>query len=87
MGIYDNELMWRLPVYFYKTNNNSMNHRYLLPKEASADYYYSLDDDIEIDCGTLKNTISQYTQNNYYFPGPVIVNEVRSFAYSLQLRN
>jgi len=34
-----------------------MNHRYRLPKDSTADYFYSLDDDIISDCEVIGKTI------------------------------
>jgi hypothetical protein len=55
---------WKIPVYFYRTTFNSMDHRYRLPKESTAQLLYSLDDDIVVDCATFQNTLQEYNRVN-----------------------
>jgi hypothetical protein len=60
VGALERELYWRVPVYFYLTKDNSLNYRFRTPKEATADIFYSLDDDIFVDCHTLNTTFTHY---------------------------
>ena len=42
---------WKRPVYFYKTDHNSMDFRFSLPPESKAKVFFSIDDDISVECG------------------------------------
>ena len=60
----DRKKYWKIPVYFFRTTFNSMDHRYRLPKESTAQLLYSLDDDIIVDCQTFKLTLDKYNNAN-----------------------
>lgn len=63
-----------MPVYFYLTKNNSLNHRFRAPKEASAEVFYSLDDDIMVDCDTLNKTYMHFWSAKQSQPGRFVSN-------------
>lgn len=50
LGVFKDKDSWKRPVYFYRTPNNSMNWRYKIPKESKSEVFFSIDDDITIDC-------------------------------------
>jgi len=50
LGVFVNQDQWKRPVYFYQTPNNSMNWRFKVPKESQAQVFFSIDDDITVDC-------------------------------------
>lgn len=77
----DRELYWRVPVLFYLTKNNSLNHRFRVPKQATADVFYSLDDDIRVDCLTLNITYGHYLNATGTTFSRIISNEVRNYGY------
>lgn len=83
-GVFEREKFWRIPVNFYRTAFNSMDHRYRLPKHSAARVLYSLDDDIIVDCNTFALTFQQYQKVNHLEVGPIVANEVRAFAYHLE---
>jgi hypothetical protein len=53
MGVYLNSGSWKRPINFFLTPSNSMNWRYKIPKESTVQVYFSIDDDIWVDCEEL----------------------------------
>ena len=51
-----------------------MNHRYRIPKESVADFFYSLDDDIISDCEVINKTMNIYKEVNQMVPGVVVTH-------------
>ena len=68
-----------IPINYYHTPANSLNHRFQLPNNSQATILYSLDDDIMVDCATLNQTYQRYLSHSDISPRRIISNEVRSF--------
>lgn len=79
--IFKTKPLWKIPVYFFRTTFNSMDHRYHLPAQSTAQLLYSLDDDIIVDCDTFRDTLARYNQAALQHLGPVTTNEVRGYGF------
>ena len=51
---------WKRPVHFHKTPQNSMDFRFSLPPESKAKVFFSIDDDIVLDCQELIQGFKQW---------------------------
>lgn len=50
MGVFEERSKWKIPIYFYRTEYNSMYWRYNIPKETKSQVFFSIDDDIVVGC-------------------------------------
>ena len=50
MGVYANKDQWKRNIYFYRTPSNSMSWRFKIAPETKSQVFFSIDDDITVDC-------------------------------------
>lgn len=54
MGVLANKDKWKKNVYFMQTVENSLDFKYIVPTWAKQKIFFSMDDDFDIKCETLK---------------------------------
>lgn len=70
-------------MYFYKTPMNSMDFRYMLPVESKAEVFFSMDDDIVIDCKELEKTFKVWQQRAIGDISPIATYAPRGFSFNI----
>lgn len=84
LGIFVNQAQWKRPVYFYRTPSNSMNWRYKIPKESKSQVFFSIDDDITVDCEELNKGFEVWRSNAIGNIAPIISYGPRYYEYTLR---
>lgn len=77
-----NRSAWKRPVNFLKTPNNSMDWRYKIPTESSAEVFFIVDDDVIVDCKELERGFKVWQANAVGSVGPIVSYAVRFFEYT-----
>ena len=83
-GITLNDLKWKRPVYFIKTPYNSMDFRYLLPQESTAQVFFSMDDDVQVSCKELTASFKLWQAHAVGDIGPIVTYGPRGYDFSLK---
>lgn len=82
MGVLAEQSKWVRPVYFFQTPNNSMNWRYKIPKESQAQVYFSIDDDIIVDCAELGKGFAVWQSLAVGSVAPIVSYGPRLFEFT-----
>lgn len=61
-----------------------MNWRYKIPKESKSQVFFSIDDDITVDCEELKKGFQVWRENAIGSIGPIISYGPRYYEYNLK---
>jgi hypothetical protein len=77
-----NKNTWKRPVNFLKTPNNSMDWRYKIPEQSTAEVFFIVDDDVNVDCEELKRGFKVWQENAIGSVGPIVTYAVRFFEYT-----
>ena len=79
--MFRDQASWVRPVHFYRTPRNSMNWRYKVPPESTARVYFSIDDDIQVDCKELTRGFRVWQEHAIGDVGPIVSYGPRYFNY------
>ena len=72
IGIYENKSQWKRAINFYRTPSNSMNWRFKIAEETKSQVFFSIDDDITVDCEELKKGFEVWRKNAIGSIGPIV---------------
>ena len=75
---------WKRPVHFHKTPHNSMDLRYSLPPESVAKVFFSIDDDVIIECEKLVEGFEKWKEHAVGDIAPLVGYRTISFHFDSQ---
>lgn len=81
MGVLATKDKWKKNVYFMQTVENSLDFKYIIPTWANEKIFFSMDDDFDISCETLKKGFQAWQESSYGEVGPLTAFYGRSFVF------